>query len=335
MRKYVFIVSISSDKSTDDVIDWISYLGHKPVRFNVDVDFKNNEWLLYLNFGKLINFSKLKLDGEEYQINDFHSIWFRKFLMPNFLDDYLGGITYNQMGDMINHVSNEYRFGLYALFSCWRENKRVLGGKIAKQPTKMEMLIYAKELDINIPNTLITNDKKELFEFISVNKKVITKPIKEGGIFNKVNLDSKKVSASMYTESLNENIIRKIPERFFMSMFQEQLNKELEIRTFYIGGKCYSTAIFSQMDSQTDVDFRMYNDQKPNRMTPYKLPYEFEKKVQLLMKKLDLITGSLDFVKTKDGEIYFLEVNPWGQYGMVSKNGNYNLDKKIAEYLIE
>jgi hypothetical protein len=31
----------------------------------------------------------------------------------------------------------------------------------------------------------------------------------------------------------------------------------------------------------------------------------------------------------------FLEVNPTGQYGMVSDPCNYYLDKKIAEYLID
>jgi hypothetical protein len=37
---------------------------------------------------------------------------------------------------------------------------------------------------------------------------------------------------------------------------------------------------------------------------------------------------------TKKGEYVFLEVNPIGQFGMVSAPCNYNLEKKIAQYLI-
>ena len=53
-----------------------------------------------------------------------------------------------------------------------------------------------------------------------------------------------------------------------------------------------------------------------------------------LMKDLELNTGSIDFIKTKQGRFVFLEVNPVGQYGMTSYPCNYHLDKKIAEYLI-
>ena len=53
------------------------------------------------------------------------------------------------------------------------------------------------------------------------------------------------------------------------------------------------------------------------------------------MKKLKLETGSLDFIKTTDDRLVFLEVNPVGQFGMVSSPCNYYLEKKIAEYLIK
>ena len=78
----------------------------------------------------------------------------------------------------------------------------------------------------------------------------------------------------------------------------------------------------------------MYNSKKPNRTAPYKLSPILDKKVKTLMDSLGLKTGSLDFVKTQNGRMVFLEVNPWGQYGMVSGPCNYYLDEKIAKYLI-
>ena len=51
------------------------------------------------------------------------------------------------------------------------------------------------------------------------------------------------------------------------------------------------------------------------------------------MERTGLITGSLDFILTPSGEYVFLEVNPSGQYDMISKPCNYHLDKAIATFL--
>jgi len=51
------------------------------------------------------------------------------------------------------------------------------------------------------------------------------------------------------------------------------------------------------------------------------------------MKAVNLNTGSLDFIKSTDGEYVFLEVNPAGQFGMTSASCNYYLHKEIANYL--
>jgi len=64
------------------------------------------------------------------------------------------------------------------------------------------------------------------------------------------------------------------------------------------------------------------------------LSEDLKEKIILLMKILDLNTGSIDLIKSTDEKIYFLEINPIGQYGMVSSPCNYYLDKLIAKTLI-
>jgi glutathione synthase/RimK-type ligase-like ATP-grasp enzyme len=92
-------------------------------------------------------------------------------------------------------------------------------------------------------------------------------------------------------------------------------------------------AILSQNDEQTKIDFRHYNAQKPNRNVPYLLPEEISIKIDRLMKKLRLKTGSVDMIVTGADEFFFLEVNPVGQFLNVSHTCNYNLEKKVAAYL--
>ena len=53
------------------------------------------------------------------------------------------------------------------------------------------------------------------------------------------------------------------------------------------------------------------------------------------MQKLQLISGSIDLIKSTDDNYYFLEVNPTGQYDWVSVYGNYDLHRIIAEFLID
>jgi glutathione synthase/RimK-type ligase-like ATP-grasp enzyme len=53
------------------------------------------------------------------------------------------------------------------------------------------------------------------------------------------------------------------------------------------------------------------------------------------MKELQLDTGSIDMIKCTDGKYYFLEVNPVGQYDMISMPCNFHLSEIIASELIE
>jgi D-alanine-D-alanine ligase-like ATP-grasp enzyme len=94
-------------------------------------------------------------------------------------------------------------------------------------------------------------------------------------------------------------------------------------------------AMFSQKDEKTKIDFRHYDSTNPTRYVPFKLPEELEKKLDKLMRQVNLNTGSIDMILTEKNEYIFLEVNPIGQYGMTSVPCNYYLNKIIANYLIK
>lgn len=94
-------------------------------------------------------------------------------------------------------------------------------------------------------------------------------------------------------------------------------------------------AIFSQLDEKTKYDYRNYNEEKPNRNVPIRLPEHISKKIVNFINNSNLDTGSIDLIYTHEKEFVFLEVNPVGQFGWVSKNCNYYLEKKIALHLIK
>ena len=85
-------------------------------------------------------------------------------------------------------------------------------------------------------------------------------------------------------------------------------------------------AIFSQNDTQTEVDFRHYNNKTPIGLFHTNYPKPLKQKLKKkLMKLLNLTTGSIDMILTKKKEYVYLEVNPVGQYDMVSVPCNYYL----------
>lgn len=51
------------------------------------------------------------------------------------------------------------------------------------------------------------------------------------------------------------------------------------------------------------------------------------------MNKINLNCGSIDILVDNNLNYFFLEVNPVGQFGMVSFPCNYNLENHIANYL--
>jgi ATP-GRASP peptide maturase of grasp-with-spasm system len=196
---------------------------------------------------------------------------------------------------------------------------------------KLEVIEIANKHGILVPRTLVTTSKKELVEFKRVNGRVITKTV--GDVPNFRN-DGKFYS--MRTEEISDDFLNNdVPDFFFPSLFQALIEKEIELRIFFLFDRFFSMAIFSQSNKDTELDFRNYDYKKPNRMTPFRLPIWLEHKLKLLTSSLKLTTGSIDIIKEKaTGSYYLLEINPVGQFGMTSHPCNYYLERELAKQLI-
>jgi hypothetical protein len=175
----------------------------------------------------------------------------------------------------------------------------------------------------------VTTERAELERFCARHKAVITKPIGDVDMF----VDGDR-SHFLFTTALDAAAIAALPERFAPSLFQEQIDKAYEVRVFYLAGACHAMAIFSQSAAQTATDFRRYDRERPNRNVPYRLAAATAERLRLLMEELGLETGSIDLLQARDGREVFLEINPVGQFGMVSKPCNYPLERAVAEHLI-
>lgn len=317
------IISEHFEESALSVMEWIKSMGGDCLRFNGE-DLMAQPFSISLDDPSA---SFLSSNDQAADIKDIKVAWYRRDGLPNY--DFLAGITSTDLGaQMRKHMAGENRAGKRSIYSelgdvYWLSKPDNVA------PNKFEVLQKAKDHGILTPKTLVTNNKDQVRAFKDRVGDIIAKCIGDTIFFTKG-----LQAYALFTVKLEDKHIDALPDQFFPLLFQECITKKYEIRSFYLDGQIWSMAIFSQADKQTEVDFRVYNLSKPNRNVPYRLKKDMAEKVEALMKDLDLNTGSIDFICNEQGELVFLEVNPVGQFNMVSVPCNYNLEKEIARFLI-
>ena len=322
------------DEPTNSIIDWLSFYNADFIRLNGEDFSITNSLKIDINNKEITNNKGQKLSENEVNV-----IWYRRWATPemdkvsfqkytdlNYTDDEV--LLIEKYQKHLLRESTTYNNGIFSIFKdkFWIPKPHKARGHI----NKLDVLIRAKDFGLLIPNTIITSSKRDVIEFLDTNNSIITKPIYEANT-----LTYKDVEAPFLTKEVTIKHIEDFPDIFFPSLFQKNIVKEFEIRSFIHRKNIYSMAMFSQRDQQTNVDFRNYNTSKPNRYVPFLLPKEIEKKLFNLLEDLDLNTGSIDLILDEQGNYVFLEINPVGQFGMVSLSCNYDLEKMVAEDLIE
>lgn len=207
-----------------------------------------------------------------------------------------------------------------------------LGTAARQDLNKLVVLHKAGRVGLRTPAYFVGNEKEELLAR-SLNIPQITKALSDGIYF--FDFRNSETAYFSYTEQVDTAALHHSPAMLSPSLLQEQIQKQYEIRVFYLMGTCYAMAIFSQTSSQTQTDFRKYTDGRPGRMVPYQLPTSIENKLQQLFHDLGLNTGSADLLVDQQGRFYFLEINPSGQFEMVAQPCNYPLTQRVAELLID
>jgi len=321
----ILILSTDSDYSTKEVMQWLMRWKVPVIRLNDNDVFR---YPLRFKIGKALTF-EININKKWISSENINVVWFRKF---GFFDQYEGysELKKNLGIDYCYRVSAEQR-KILNLIARTLKTKHWLCKYSAAGLNKFDVLQKALEVGLNTPYSIITNSKHELLSDPSLAKRCII--TKGAGDIMYVDLDETTLLTTLTTDITKYT--NELPNLFFPSLIQNKIQKQFELRVFYLDGKTYSMAIFSQRNKQTETDFRNYDRKTPNRWVPYQLPLTIEEKVTNLMNLLDLNTGSLDFLYTVNGEYIFLEVNPAGQFGMVSSPCNYNLEKEVAKYLSE
>ena len=208
----------------------------------------------------------------------------------------------------------------------------MLGSAFKYNLNKMITLDIAQSVGLHTPAFYVFNEKQCIEDLLKGDEQYITKSMSDG-VYLFEN-EEKSQGYFTYTESLSSDDMEGYPEKLSPSFIQSKIEKQYEVRVFYLDGRFFSWAIFSQSDTQTCTDYRKYNDQRPNRVVPYVLPETLQQQLRDLFSKIGLNTGSVDLMVDSQDTYFFLEINPTGQFGVLSRATNYQLEAEIARWLI-
>ena len=190
---------------------------------------------------------------------------------------------------------------------------------------KPRQLMLANEIGFNVPKAVISNDIASVREVVQAGP-AIGKPLRQALI----NGEQERVIFTTRLEDLHGSDEDAISQAPFIA--QTEIKKQYDVRVTVVGSQLFATAIRSQEHEETKVDWRRGSrpDLKHERI---ELPCEVKEKCTELMKRLKLRYGAIDLVCDQQGKLWFLEINPNGQWAWIENLTGYPIASAIVDEL--
>ena len=180
---------------------------------------------------------------------------------------------------------------------------------------KLMQLRVAQEIGLVFPDTVVSNDAREVRTLLQRWPRVVFKTFypynwKSESTGSTYNISVKLLDAS---SELPEEAVAMCP-----GIFQRYIEKAYDIRVTVIGDRFFAVRM-RKGDGSAYVDWRKHMMDEDLFIEECSLPADLEEKLRVLMRRLGLVYGAIDLVVTPEGDIYFLEINQSGQFLFVEE----------------
>lgn len=257
------------------------------------------------------DFADITIDGK--RLDDYHSIWSRR-------------AGFSQLNPEIPN-SEEAKFAV-------RESMDALWGALyatqlpiynepeaeRKANFKPYQLRLAHSCGLEIPDTLITTSPDEVLKFRDKHREIIYKSFSS---FTPIMLD---------TRPLEE---KDLPDlwrlRYAPAIFQEYIEHSKEYRVTVVEDDTFAAEIRISHE-KARYDWRLDGDYGVVKTT---LPADLQAMLIDLCRKLNLNSGSIDLRETPEGKIYFLEINPSGQFMFLDVYAGTDVGNCFCQMLLQ
>jgi len=169
---------------------------------------------------------------------------------------------------------------------------------------KLYQLQIARRLGFHVPRTLVSGNPAQLRSFAAANRSgTICKPIFHGMFFDDGS------AYSVYTRRITPESFESAAMDICPVLLQEEITRVADVRATFIGSKCFVADIAGDPSL---VDWR--DPDIPVSFSVSSLNDDVKAMCRAMLAELGLVYGAFDFVRTPDGELVFLEVNPTGEW---------------------
>lgn len=250
---------------------------------------------------------EIRVDGE--RVPDNVLVWNRPKIIPH-------TALYIRGGDAASadYAAQEW-LALYRLIGGLHGERTVNPLSAMRCLVKPYQQVIAARAGFHVPATLVTNDRDSVLAFQCASASglilkslsgAMIKPAGEGGA-HCCNVMTMRISGSDL-ESASEAELAYCPH-----FFQDEIRKSHELRVVVVGEHVHAFRIDSQARKSSEVDWRKGTDLI--EYAPHALDAGVEAKIRAFMRWMGLFTGSIDLIVNRDGQTWFVECNPDGQWG--------------------
>lgn len=294
----IFIPTCSQDTTTDLVMKELD--ANDVLRFNIDKP-ENFAWDFHRYGFRIID----KTSGKEMTDKTLTSFYLRKPMYFDLIDVPKYGCVENWRREETSELFNDfYR-------ECQSRNLVALVRSKNSHYGKLRQLIAAKKYFRVAPWHFFHGELPEkLKQGRWVVKSMTQTPIGKGKVFFVKETDPCALDLS------------------YPWFVQERIEGEEEVTVVYVDGKTY--AANAPRDSFDMEDSRKTLMEHPRAWPRCELSEEDERAIKGFMDETGYRFGRFDFIR-KDGELWFLELNPNGQWAWLDEKNEHGLVTMVAD----
>lgn len=317
----ILIISNKNDLTVDYFISKIEKHTSDYFRLNTDFFITDYDFSFELSNDEVDKWTiKNKVNNKQISNDNISGIWYRRPELPQLVIK-TSNSSVNRA--LMIEAKNYYENILRTINTNWvshPDNIRVAENKILQ-------LSIAKKLGFLIPDTLLSNVELNASLFCNKHSIISTKPLRNGSyttdeshyiLYNKI-LDN--------DDLLHLGLLSNYP-----AVFQKYIPKIYEIRVIIVHRKVFAVKIDSQLTSRTSEDWRVDNCHNV-KYEEIQLPPKISKQCVSIVEHFGLNFSSMDLILNDDGNYYFLDLNPNGQWGWLDIELELGIAEALYHYL--
>lgn len=186
---------------------------------------------------------------------------------------------------------------------------------------KTFQLFKARDAGFAIPDTLMSSRSASVIEFVHAHQ-----ARGDQVVYKAFSSPSDRMIA---TKLFRDDDFERLADLQFAPAIFQRFVAGRNLRVTYVDGVCFPAEVLIETEA-AECDWRV---EISNRVVDHALDAQTELRLGTLMKSLGLAYGAIDFKLTPDGELVFLEVNPWGQFLFVEVQTGQQISLEIARWL--